>query len=191
MRLFRTGLAVMLALLGSLAIAADTKTVAVLDTELIIDNKPTPHSADRPGEKERAGYMAEHIARALDGSGYYEVVALQQARQTIEQQKNAQRYLHKCNSCIRKIGQELDVDYVATSWVQVVSNLIVNLNLVLYDAETGDAVRTSFIDIRGNNNSTWRNGTNYMLEKFFKEYHEQAPRQALEQAQSAWPDQRS
>lgn len=188
MNISKSVVAIVLALSSPLVLAADIKTVAVLDTELIIDNKPSPNSADRPGEKERANYMSKHIARALDGSDWYEVVALQQAQKTIEQFKNSQRYLHKCNGCIKKIGHELDVDYVAAIWVQVVSNLIVNLNLVLYDAKTGDAVRTSFIDIRGNNNSTWRNGTNYMLKKFFKEYHEQAPEQALKQGQSVWPE---
>ena len=167
--------------------AAEQQTLLVLDTELIIDNKPAPHSPDRPGEIRRAGYMTSHIRQALENSGVYKTVSPGNAAETIRELKKSQQYLHKCNTCIQEIGRSLDVDYVVTSWVQVVSNLIVNLNLVLHDADTGEAVRTSFVDIRGNNNSTWRNGTNYMLEKFFREYHDTVPTQALEQAQSAWP----
>lgn len=181
----------LLGMLSQAVWAGDVKTVAVLDTELIIDNKPTPHSPDRPGEVKRAGYMTSHIRQALEHSDVYQTVSLEDAAKTIAELKESQQYLHKCDSCIKEIGQALGVDFVATAWVQVVSNLIVNLNLVLHDAETGEAVRTSFVDIRGNNNSTWRNGTNYMLEKFFRQYHSNIPEQALEQAQSVWPDQES
>lgn len=190
----RVSVFLILSLLGMLTQAVwagDVKTVAVLNTELIIDNKPTPHSPDRPGEVERAGYMTSHIRQALEQSGAYETVSPGQAAETISELKNSQQYLHNCKPCIKEIGRALDVDFVAIAWVQVVSNLIVNLNLVLHDAETGEAVRTSFVDIRGNNNNTWRNGTNYMLEKFFREYHSNIPEQALEQAQSVWPDQGS
>jgi len=167
--------------------AAQPETVAVLPVELIIDNKPAPHSPDRPGEIERAGYMTDHIRAAFDLSGDYELVALERARGTVSEMMNSVKYLHKCERCVKTIGTELGVDYVATVWVQVVSNLIINFNLVLRDGQTGEVIRTSFIDIRGNNNNTWRTGTNYLLEKFFTEYHGAVPEQALENALSAWP----
>lgn len=173
--------------MGHAVPAADGKQIAVLDTELIIDNKPAPHFPDRPGEIERAGYMTAHIRKALDLTGDYELVSLAQAEETVTDAKDSQQYLHKCKSCVVNIGRALGVDYVATVWVQVVSNLIINFNFVVRDARTGETVMTSFIDIRGNNNSTWRTGTNYLLEKFFTEYHDQVPENALKQAQSVWP----
>lgn len=177
----------LLILLSPLAMAAEVKTVAVLDTELRIDNKPTPHSPDRPGEIERAGYMTAHIRKALDGTDTFQVVSNEPAAEMIEKLNNSRRHLHYCNTCIADIGKKLGVDYVASSWVQVVSNLIVNLNLVLYDARTGKAAMTSFIDIRGNNNSTWNNGTNFLLEQLFREYYGEIPKQALKSSRSVWP----
>lgn len=187
MHRYKVLLVIMLALFSPMTLAADGKTVVVLDTELIIDNKPTPHSPDRPGEQERAGYMTQHISEALDRSAAYQVVSRQPAQEVITDLQESRAYLHQCESCMQKIGQQIEADYIATSWVQVVSNLIINLNLVLHDANTGEAVMTSFVDIRGNNNSTWRNGTNYMLEKFFREYHDRVPETALKQAESVWP----
>ncbi|MDZ7734732.1 MAG: DUF3047 domain-containing protein [Gammaproteobacteria bacterium] len=161
-----------------LAWADQPESLAVLDTELIIDNKPTPHSPDRPGEIERAGYMTDHIRKAFELSGVYELVSLEGAAATVSDLQDSVSNLHNCKSCISSIGQELDVDYVATVWVQVVSNLIINFNMVLRDGQTGEVVKTSFIDIRGNNNRTWRSGTNYLLKKFFNEYHAEIPGQA-------------
>lgn len=185
---FRNTLIVLGVLFSPLATAANTETVAVLDTELIIDNKPGPHAPDRPGEIERGGYMTEHIRMALDNSDVYELVNLDAARDTVEVQTSAVKYVHQCQACVRDIGQALEVDYVATVWVQVVSNLIINFNLVFRDAETGEVARTTFIDIRGNNNSSWRTGTNYLLEKHFDEYFDEIPEQALEEAMTVWPE---
>ncbi len=179
----------LLGTLGQPAWAEATASIAVLDVELIIDNKPTPHSPDRPGEIERAGYMTDHIRETFELSEDYELVGLEKAAATVTDLQNSVSYLHKCKSCVTTIGQELDVDYVATVWVQVVSNLIINFNMVLRDGQSGETIKTTFIDIRGNNNKTWRGGTNYLLDKFFTEYHDEVPEQALEQASAVWPSQ--
>ena len=168
--------------------AAEPESVVVLDTEVIIDNKPR-NAPDRPGELERGRYMTAHLRKAFELSDAYKLVELDKAGDLVQELKDSRKYLHKCEPCARRIGQALDVDYVATSWVQVVSNLIINLNLVLRDGQTGKVIKTSFNDIRGNNNSTWRGGTNFNLENFFEEYHQQVPEEALKQAQSVWPSQ--
>ncbi len=186
--LFRNIVIALGALLSPLAMATDVETVAVLDTELVIDNKPGPHSPDRPGEIERGGYMTEHIRKALDASDVYELVSLDAAREIVEDKASSVKYIHQCQPCVRKIGQALEVDYVATVWVQVVSNLIINFNFVMRDGETGEVVKTSFIDIRGNNNRSWRTGTNYLLKKHFNEYFDMVPEQALEDAMTVWPE---
>lgn len=167
--------------------AAEPESVVVLDTEVIIDNKPGPHSPDRPGELERARYMTAHLRKAFELSDAYQLVDIDKVGELVQELKDSRKYLHQCKPCARRIGEAAGVDYVVTSWVQVVSNLIINLNLVLRDAETGEVIKTSFNDIRGNNNSTWRGGTNFNLENFFQEYHQQVPTEALEQAQSVWP----
>jgi len=170
------------------ASAAEPESVVVLDTEVIIDNKQ-PHTPDRPGELERARYMTAHIRKAFELSDAYELVDIEKVGELVQQLKDSRKYLHQCEPCARRIGEAADVDYVVTSWVQVVSNLIINLNLVLRDGQTGEVIKTSFNDIRGNNNNTWRGGTNFNLENFFEEYHQQVPEEALKQAQSVWPSQ--
>lgn len=69
----------------------------------------------------------------------------------------------RCNGCDVKLAGELGADYALAGEVQKVSNLILNLNLVLRDAHTGATVRAGSVDIRGNNDESWQRGTRYLL----------------------------
>ena len=53
----------------------------------------------------------------------------------IREAKPLQR-LHACNGCERGIAARLSADWVLVGWVQFVSNLILNLNVVAIDVET-------------------------------------------------------
>ena len=52
---------------------------------------------------------------------------------------------------------------MAVGWVQKVSNLILNINLYLRNAATGDVLVLGSVDIRGNTDESWRRGTEYLL----------------------------
>lgn len=69
----------------------------------------------------------------------------------------------RCNGCDVAMAVELGADYALSGEVQKVSNLILNLNLVLRDAQTGKAVRGGSVDIRGNTDESWQRGTRYLL----------------------------
>lgn len=166
--------------------AMATETVVVLDTELIIENKPTPHSPDREPEIRRAGFMTEHLATTLDESAYYEVLDRTKAQDTIDGILSRQQYLYSCVPCQVRIGKEMGADFVVSTWVQVVSNLIINLNMTFLDVEAGEVTRTKFNDIRGNTDNSWRGGTNYMLKGFFKDYHKDEPKAALAKGMDVW-----
>lgn len=166
--------------------AADSRQIAVLDTELIIDMKRRPHDPDPEAETRRARYLSAQVRKALEMSDHYEVVSTSKAEETVKELESSHRYLHQCNNCEIRIGKELGTDLVANLWVQKVSNLIINLNMVIKDVKTGEAIMTTFVDIRGNTDGSWMNGTTYLLEKFFREYHETVPAD-LEQAEAVWP----
>lgn len=168
------------------ALATDPQTVTVLDAELVIDMKRNPHDPDPEAEVRRARYVTAQVRKALDMTKYYEVVALSEAEETVAELKDSYRYLHDCNNCEIRIGRRLDTDLIVNLWIQKVSNLIINLNLVVKNVETGEPIMTSFIDIRGNTDNSWKNGTTYLLKKFFNRYHDAVPAD-LDQAESVWP----
>ena len=74
------------------------------------------------------------------------------------------QYLHQCNGCERDIGGTLDADWVLVGWVQLVSNLIINLNVVVFDVASGNSVGKAFVDLRGNTDRSWRHATEFLLD---------------------------
>jgi hypothetical protein len=146
-----------------LAARADaTKRVAVLDIELLKpDYYPSAHKPTAD-EQRRLDMVADLLRAGLSKDGY-EVVARDATRGAIRD-ADPDQYLHQCNGCERDIAAALGADWVLVGWVQLVSNLIVNLNVVVYDVETGESVGKAFVDLRGNTDRSWRRATEYLLD---------------------------
>ena len=77
--------------------------------------------------------------------------------------------LNECNGCERDIAAAAGGDWVLVGWIQLVSQLIVNLNVVAFDVETGERVAQAFVDLRGNNERSWRRATRYLLDEVLVE----------------------
>ena len=74
-----------------------------------------------------------------------------------------------CNGCELDLARELGAQQVAYGWVQKVSNLILNVNLVFEDATTGQVLRAGSVDIRGNTDESWTRGLRYLIaEQLFR-----------------------
>ena len=143
--------------------AADApKRVVVLDIELLkADYLPDAHTVTTE-ERRRLEIVAELIRTRLREEGYDPVPAAA-TREAIREASPLQR-LHACNGCERHIARSLSADWVLVGWIQFVSNLILNLNVVAIDVETGASVAHAFVDLRGNTERTWRHATTYMLD---------------------------
>lgn len=75
-----------------------------------------------------------------------------------------------CYGCDVRMAKELKADFVVVGVVQKVSNLIISMNLVMRDVETGKAVRGRSVDVRSNTDQSWTRGMKYILKTtFFKE----------------------
>ena len=68
-----------------------------------------------------------------------------------------------CNGCELDLARGLGAQQVAYGWVQKVSNLILNVNLVVEDAATGRTLRADSVDIRGNTDESWTRGLRYLI----------------------------
>jgi hypothetical protein len=71
--------------------------------------------------------------------------------------------LRTCNGCeldaARKAGARISV----IGWVQKVSNLILNINVVARSVTTGQVISAGSVDIRGNTDESWSRGLSYLL----------------------------
>ena len=136
--------------------------VAVLDVELLkADYLP---NADRimPEERDRLDMIAEIVRDRLRIEGY-DTVPAAHTRAAVHAADPGQ-YLHACNGCERRIARDLGADWVVVGWIQFVSYLILNLNVMVIDVETGIPVARAFVDLRGNTDRSWRRATTYLLD---------------------------
>ena len=163
----RKGFALLAAALLILALPAahsaePWRRVAVLDVELLkADYLP---NADRimPEERRRLDMIAEIVRDRLRAEGY-DTVSAAQTTAAIDAADTGQ-YLHACNGCERRIARDLGADWVVVGWIQFVSYLILNLNVLAIDVETGAPVARAFVDLRGNTDQSWQRATNYLLD---------------------------
>ena len=142
--------------------AEPSRRVAVLDVELLkADYLP---NADRimPEERRRLDMVAELLRDRLRAEGYDTVPAAQTGAAI--RAADPGQYLHACNGCERRIARDLGADWVVVGWIQFVSYLILNLNVLAIDVETGAPVAHAFVDLRGNTDQSWRRATTYLLD---------------------------
>ena len=147
----------------SAATAAPQPTIIVLPIEFLkADYFP---DADRISEVEQTRlHMVADIIRERLTKERYQVVSAEDTRAAVVA-ADPGTYLHECNGCERDIGASVGADWVLVSWIQMVSNLIVNLNVVVYDVKTGRRVAQAFVDLRGNTDRSWRRATVYLLDR--------------------------
>jgi hypothetical protein len=71
--------------------------------------------------------------------------------------------MRTCNGCDVDLAREAGAKISVTGWVQKVSNLILNINLVARDVPTGRVIDAGSVDIRGNTNESWSRGLSYLF----------------------------
>ncbi len=71
----------------------------------------------------------------------------------------------QCNGCEIPLARKLGATLVAYGWVQKVSNLILNLNVVIENVKTGKMVAGGSVDIRGNTDDSWNHGLDFLVQE--------------------------
>lgn len=142
----------------------------------VIDDQPDP--ARVAGLNARVALVTAQMARGLDERGLYRVVDIGPAAAALERARAENEFLHRCNGCLTGVGQAAGVRLVGVGWVQRVSNLILNMNLAIWDVQDDRMVLTKSVDIRGDNEESWRRGVAYMLRDMV-ERRERQPRYGL------------
>ena len=119
----------------------------------------------RADETARREMLEQYVASQLTERGF-ELIDTG----PVETEMNRVASVADCNFCDVYMARKLGADYSAVGEVQKVSNLILSMNLVLRDSEVGQHVRGMSVDIRGNNDDSWRRGMRYILKNnVFKE----------------------
>ena len=140
------------------AIAAPVK-IAVLDFGIIDDTGEVAKEAE---QEKRLHMISDQLRQELEEKKLYVVVDNSPAAQMIADFASRQN-LYACNGCELEIARKLGADRVMTSWVQKVSNLILNINVEVKDVKTGEVTLKKSADIRGNTDQSWSRGISYLV----------------------------
>jgi hypothetical protein len=147
------------AVAASVASVAAPARIAVFDFELIDSSLQGEIEGVDPADAARLRMIEAELREGLAASARFELVDTAPAAAQID----AAGYLWSCNGCETAIARRLDADLSLVGWVQKVSNLILNLNVVIRDAATREQMFASSVDIRGNTDESWRHGIRYLL----------------------------
>ncbi len=75
--------------------------------------------------------------------------------------------LRTCDGCDVPLAARLGARISVTGWVQKVSDLILNVNLVVRDVPSGKVLHAGSVDIRGNTDTSWSRGLRYLMQRLY------------------------
>ncbi len=134
--------------------AAAPKTMVF---DFYLDNTSMEPTSD--AEKARIKMISDALRAGLQKSQQYDVIP--GSSKPLTSVPNFSQCTDQQIDDARKAGAAL----AACGWVQKVSNLILNLNLIIQDTKTGKALHGGSVDIRGNTDDSWSRGLHYLLQE--------------------------
>ena len=141
----------------------DKINIVVFDATLVDTSVEGEVTGENPADVERLALITQQFRDGLAASGRYQVVDTAPAAAELKSLTDSVQHLHDCNNCELELARSLRAEQLALLWVQKVSNLILNLNVLIKDAASGKIIKSAFVDIRGNTDRSWQHGTGYML----------------------------
>jgi hypothetical protein len=126
----------------------------------LINTSPQPTT---PEETQRIHMLNDMFQQKLDASGRFKIVSIPaELRDKIA----GAAEISNCNGCERDFALEAGADWAAWGTVQKVSNLILNINVYIEDAQAKQMKFAKSVDIRGNTDESWQRGLDYMLRHY-------------------------
>jgi hypothetical protein len=138
--------------------AAEPPKLAVFDFEMIDSSLQGEVYGKRADEQERLIRTGDQLRKELGQSGKFQIVDISPVNAAAHQSN-----LQACGGCDLKLAQQLGADLYISGVVQKVSNLILNVNVYLHDAQTGRLVTAASVDMRGNTDESWSRATHYLV----------------------------
>lgn len=140
--------------------SAGPRKTAVFPFEFVDDSQANEMFPKVPPEEAaRLKMIHDRLTELLAATGDYAPTDTAPAAESITKARN----FRDCRDCAEEIGRSLGAEVVVVSWVQKVSNLILNINISISDAKTGTVLAQGYADIRGNTDETWRRGLEWIV----------------------------
>ena len=145
-------------LMASVPVRADPPKVVVFDFELVDTSLQGEVDGPRTDEQRRLMSTGDQLRKALAESGKFAVLDIAPVNAAAHGSN-----LQSCGGCDVHYARQLGADFAITGVVQKVSNLILNMNVYIRDARTGQVVTSMSADFRGNTDESWSRAASYLL----------------------------
>jgi hypothetical protein len=140
--------------------AGALRSLVVIEFELVDDqNNPLTKAA----QVLRLRNATAQLQRELSEQGLYRIVDPAPSKALQDRLREQQEFLYRCDDCAAQVGKLMDVDLVMVTWVQKVSELILNLNVQILDVKTEQVVFTKSVDMRGNDDVSWNRAVRFLV----------------------------
>jgi hypothetical protein len=110
-------------------------------------------------EAARLALIGDLLKQRLTAPGIYEPVDLMGSAQAIA----GSPALRDCERCANEIARGAGAEIAIVGWVQKVSNLILNINIRVSNAQSGQVLAAASADIRGNTDESWTRGVEWLV----------------------------
>jgi hypothetical protein len=125
--------------------------------------KSASRGASAPEEVKRIRLLDDILRQKLTASSRFEIVDIPP---DMSKEIASGPNISNCNGCQREFALRVGANWAAWGTVQKVSNLILNINVYMEDAESGKMKFARSVDIRGNTDESWRRGLDYLLRNY-------------------------
>jgi len=148
---------ILLAALTTAASAAPLRT-AFLPFILEDTSLPSPQSKPHPADLARLRLVDQVVEQSLVRSGEYIPVDLKPIAAQI-----AENDLVGCSDCAVSLGRQIGAQAVVTGWVQKVSDLIINMTIVIRSVGTGKIIAGGNASLRGDTDIAWTRAAAWLV----------------------------
>jgi hypothetical protein len=143
---------------GSSPVAAEPPKAAVFDFELFDTSLQGEMKGPQADEQRRLKDVTEQLRTGLTDAGKFVVMDISPVNAAAHASN-----LQSCGGCDVQYAQELGADVAITGVVQKVSALILNMNIYVRDAHTGQLITGMSADFRSNTDESWSRTMSYLL----------------------------
>lgn len=158
-RLLETaGAALLIGLAHVGAPCAAPHAVAVFDFELIDTSLEGAVNGPRADEQARLARTGDQLRQRLSESGRVDVIDIA----PVAAEARASN-LQACGGCDARLARRIGAELAITGTVQKVSNLILNMNIYIREAENGRPVAAMSVDLRGNTDESWTRALDWLV----------------------------
>lgn len=148
---------------GANASHAAAPRAAIFDFSFYDTSLQGQMDGPRADEQARLARLSVQLRTLLAQSGRYQPVDMEPVKAE-ERRSN----LQACGGCELAMAQKVGADVAVTGLVQKVSNLILNMNVVIRDVANGRVIQAQSVDIRGNTDETWSRGLSFLVSEMFR-----------------------